>query len=66
VFQIVDFSSINYLKFTYVHLQFQNFFPGVIAYPRTPMKKGRGGKAGEGKGKERKEGEGRKGSDGMR
>jgi hypothetical protein len=64
VFQIVDFSSINDLKFTYVHLQFQKFFPGVI--PRTPMIKGRGGK--EGRGRERrgrKGGEGRKGRDGM-
>jgi hypothetical protein len=59
VFQIVDFSSINDLKFTYVHLQFQNFFPGVI--PRTPMIKGRGGRGGEGKGGEEREGRGGKG-----
>jgi hypothetical protein len=62
VFQIVDFSSVNDLKFTYVHLQFQKIFRGL--YPRTPMIKGRGGKGGEGKGKEGKEGEGREGWDG--
>jgi hypothetical protein len=45
VFQIVDFSSGNDLKFTYVHLQFQNF-SGVI--PPDPIIKGRGGKGGEG------------------
>jgi hypothetical protein len=56
VFQIVDFSSINDLKFTYMHLQFQNFFPGVI--PQNPMIKGRGGKGGEGR-------EGRGGKEGM-
>jgi hypothetical protein len=53
MFQIVDFSSINDLKFTYVRLQFQKFFPGVI--PPDPDDKG------EGKGKEGKEGEGRDG-----
>jgi hypothetical protein len=76
VFQIVDFSSINDLKFTYVHLQFQKkIFQGL--YPRTPMIKGRG-KGGEGKGREgregregkegrgRKGGDWRKGRDGMR
>jgi hypothetical protein len=58
VFQIVDFSSINDLKFTYVHLQFQNFFPGVI--PPDPHDKGEGreGKGGEGR-------EGRGGMGGM-
>jgi hypothetical protein len=73
MFQIVDFSSVNDLKFTYVHLQFQKFFPGVI--PRTPMVKGREGqgKGGEGKGGEAKEGrgggkgkEGREGREGGR
>jgi hypothetical protein len=56
VFQIVDFCSVNDLKFTYVHQQFQKFFPGVI--PPDPMIKGRGGqgKGGEGKGGEAKEG----------
>jgi hypothetical protein len=69
VFQIVDFSSISDLKFTYVHLQFQkNSFHGYN--PRTPMIKGREGKRGERKerrqGKERKEGrEGSKGRDGI-
>jgi hypothetical protein len=72
VFQIVDFSSISDLKFTYVHLQFQkNSFRGYN--PRTPMIKGREGKRGEGRkgGKERrgrKEGRGgeqRKGCDGV-
>jgi hypothetical protein len=53
VFQIVDFSSINDLKFTYVHLQFQKFFPEL--YPRTPLIKGKAGKGGEGR-----EGRGRK------
>jgi hypothetical protein len=56
VFQIVDFSSISDLKFTYVHLQFQKFFRGYN--PRTPMIKGKEGKGGEGRkgGKERREG----------
>jgi hypothetical protein len=70
MFQIVDFSSINDLKFTYVRLQFQNFFPGL--YPPTPMIKGRGekwkggqGKGGEGRGGEGKGGEEREGRDGM-
>jgi hypothetical protein len=65
VFQIVDFSSINDLKFTYVHLQFQKKFFQAL-YPRTPMIKGREGK--EGRGRERrgrKGGKGRKGRDGM-
>jgi hypothetical protein len=63
VFQIVDFSSINDLKFTYVHLQFQKFFPGVI--PPDPHDKGAGRerRGGEGKGGEGREG--RKGRDGM-
>jgi hypothetical protein len=52
VFQIVDFSSGNDLKFTYVHLQFQKFFRGL--YPRTPIIKGRGG-----------ERRGKEGGDGM-
>jgi hypothetical protein len=52
VFQIVDFSSIHDLKFTYVHLQFQKFFPEVI--PPDPHDKGEGRERGEGKGKERK------------
>jgi hypothetical protein len=56
MFQIVDFSSINDLKFTYVRLQFQKFFPRL--YPWTPIIKGRGG---EGKG-----GEEREARDGMR
>jgi hypothetical protein len=69
VFQIVDFSSISDLKFTYVHLQFQKILSAGIT-PRTPMIKGREGKSGEGKerrqGKEGKEGrEGSKGRDGM-
>jgi hypothetical protein len=65
MFQIVDFSSINDLKFTYVRLQFQIFFPGVI--PRTPMIKGRGrerrGRKGgrEGRTDERRGGEEREG-----
>jgi hypothetical protein len=57
VFQIVDFSSVNDLKFTYAHLQFQKNFPGVI--PPDPRDKGRK-KGGEGKG-----GEGREGKGGM-
>jgi hypothetical protein len=58
VFQIVDFSSVNDLKFTYVHLQLQNFFPGVI--PPDPHDKA------EGRGRERraKETRGRKGREG--
>jgi hypothetical protein len=81
VFQIVDFSSVNDLKFTYVHLQFQNFFPGVI--PPDPHdegegraremrgRKGRGGEGREGRGgeggegKEGRGGEAREGRDGM-
>jgi hypothetical protein len=68
VFQIVDFSSVNDLKFTYVRLQFKKFFRGL--YPWTPTIKGRRGKGGEekgkeGKGREGKEGEGREGRDGM-
>jgi hypothetical protein len=55
MFQIVDFSSINDLKFTYVRLQFQKFFSGGYT-PGPPRLRG-----GEGKGKEGKEGgEGRK------
>jgi hypothetical protein len=61
VFQIVDFSSISDLKFTYVHLQFQKIFPRYN--PRTPMIKGREGKGGEGK--EGRGGEQRKGWDGV-
>jgi hypothetical protein len=64
MFQIVDFSSINDLKFTYVRLQFQNFFPGVI--PPDPHDKGEGrGREGrgrrEGRGGEGRGGEGRGG-----
>jgi hypothetical protein len=55
VFQIVDFSSINDLKFTYMHLQFQNSFSR--GYTPGPHDKG------EGRG--RKGGERRKGRDGM-
>jgi hypothetical protein len=50
VFQIVDFSSVNDLKFTYVLLQFQNFFRG---YTPDLHDKGRGG---EGKGGKEAEG----------
>jgi hypothetical protein len=72
MFQIADFSSINDLKFTYVRLQFQKFFPGVI--PPDPHYKGegRGRKGGEGRerGGERggrgKEGRRRKGGMGER
>jgi hypothetical protein len=48
VFQIVDYSSVNDLKFIYMHLQFQKFFPGVI--PPDPHNKGegRGGEGGMG------------------
>jgi hypothetical protein len=70
VFQIVDFSSISDLKFTYVHLQFQKILSAGIT--PDPMIKGREGKRGEGKerrqGKEGKEGRGgeqRKGWDGV-
>jgi hypothetical protein len=61
VFQIVDFSSVNDLKFTYVHLQFQKFFPGVI--PPDPHDKGEGRerRGGKGKGGRGGEGEGREG-----
>jgi hypothetical protein len=57
VFQFVDFSSTNDLKFTYVRLKIQKNFRGL--YPRTPII--RGGKGKEGRGKEGKEGEGRGG-----
>jgi hypothetical protein len=53
VFRIVDFSSVNDLKFTYVHLQFKNFSRGL--YPRNPIIKGRGGKR---RGKEGRDGDG--------
>jgi hypothetical protein len=56
VFHIVDFSSVNDLKFTYVHLQFQNFFRGL--YPQTHIIKGREGKR---RGEEGKGGKGREG-----
>jgi hypothetical protein len=60
VFQIVDFSSIRDLKFTYVHLQFQKFFPRV--QPPDPHDKGEGREKRGGEGKEaRKGGEGREG-----
>jgi hypothetical protein len=63
VFQIVEFSSVNDLKFTYVRLQFQKFFPGVI--PPDPHNKGEGRESRGGEGKEGEEGEGREGRDGM-
>jgi hypothetical protein len=63
VFQIVDFCSGNDLKFTYVHLQFQKFFPGDIS--PDPHDKGEGGKGGDGMGKEGKEEEVREGRDGI-
>jgi hypothetical protein len=57
VFQIVDFSSINDLKFIYMHLQFQKFF--LELYSRTPMMKAKAGKGGEGReGREEKGGMG--------
>jgi hypothetical protein len=56
VFQIVDFSSVNDLKFTYVHFQFPIFFRGYN--PLTPIIKGR---RGEGKREEGRGGEGRGG-----
>jgi hypothetical protein len=72
VFQIVDFSSIKDLKFTYMHLQFQKMFR---AYTPDPHDKGEGENEGERKGKdsngkeskegEGREGEGREGRDGM-
>jgi hypothetical protein len=67
MFQIVDFSSINDLKFTYVHLQFQKFFPEVT--PPDPHDKGEGrvrermGRKG-GRGGEKRGGEGRGGNKG--
>jgi hypothetical protein len=70
VFQIVDFSSISDLKFTYVHLQFQKIlFVGITPGPHDKGE-GREKRGGEGKdrGKERrgrKGGEGSKGRDGM-
>jgi hypothetical protein len=66
VFQFVDFSSTNDLKFTYVRLKIQKKFPGVI--PPDPHYKGRKGKGGgEGKGGEGRggEGRGREGKGGM-
>jgi hypothetical protein len=54
VFQIVDFCSVNDLKFTYAHLQFQNYLPGVI--PRTPVIKGMGGKGRGRRGEEGRDG----------
>jgi hypothetical protein len=60
VFQIVDFSSISDLKFTYVHLQFQKIlFAGITPDPHD---KGEGREKRGGEGKEaRKGGEGREG-----
>jgi hypothetical protein len=57
VFQFVDFSSTNDLKFTYVRLQIQKFFPGVT--PPDPHYKGRGRerRGWKGREKEGKEGE---------
>jgi hypothetical protein len=67
MFQIVDFSSINDLKFTYVHLQFhKKIFPGVI--PPDPHDKGEGRGRERMKGREgrkRRGGERREGRDGM-
>jgi hypothetical protein len=61
VFQVVDFSSENDLKFTNVHLQFQKIFPDFI--PPDPHNKGEGSKRRE---REGKEGEGgREGREGM-
>jgi hypothetical protein len=70
VFQIVDLSSINDLKFTYVYLQFKkNFSEGL--YPG-PHDKGKGrerrggeGKGGQGRGREGRGGKGRGGKGGM-
>jgi hypothetical protein len=61
VFQIVDFSSINDLKFTYVHLEFQKIFSR--GYTPGPHDKGEGRerRGGEGKGGEGREGRGGKG-----
>jgi hypothetical protein len=71
VFQIVDFSSMNDLKFTYVRLQFKKKISGVT--PLDPHDKGEGrerrgekgkggqGKVGEGRGGEWRGGEGRGG-----
>jgi hypothetical protein len=64
VFQIVDFSSVNDLKFTYVRLQFQKNFPGVIP-PDPHDKREERERRGEGKGGQGKEGEEREGRDGM-
>jgi hypothetical protein len=55
LFQIVDFSSVNDLKFTYVHLQFQKFFRGYT--PDSHFKV-------EGRGEEGKGGDGREGGEG--
>jgi hypothetical protein len=55
VFQIVDFSSVNDLKFTYVHLQFQKFFSGGY----TPELHDKG------EGRERRGRKRREGRDGM-
>jgi hypothetical protein len=70
VFQIVDFSSISDLKFTYVHLQFKKILSAGIT--PDPHDKGEGREKRGGKerrqGKERKEGRGgeqRKGWDGV-
>jgi hypothetical protein len=64
VFQIVDFSSISDLKFTYVHLQFQKIlFAGITLEPHDKGE-GRGRKGGKER-RGRKGGEGSKGRDGM-
>jgi hypothetical protein len=61
VFQIVDFSYVNDLKFTYVHLQFQIFTGVYTLNPRESVTKGKIGEGGDGRGGERRRGEGRGG-----
>jgi hypothetical protein len=54
VFQTVDFSSANDLKFTYMHLQYKKNFLGVITSDPRDKGDGRGreGRGGEGRGRE--------------
>jgi hypothetical protein len=63
VFQLEDFSSVNDLKFTYVHLQFQFFSGGYTPDPHDNGE-GRERRRGEGREKEKRGGEGR-GWDGL-
>jgi hypothetical protein len=56
VFQIVDFSSINDLKFTYVRLQFQKIFSRGYTPDSHDKGEGRERRGGEGRREEERDG----------